>query len=78
MPLRRYISIEMRTNFASGAGGVQLLVDGTTRLTMRGIDMSGVKARQVEAGLLYTDRAGDNATVYVDNLRVTAEGIPAQ
>ncbi len=78
VPLGRYVSIEMRTDFASGAGGVELLVDGTTRLSMRGIDMSGVKARKVEAGLLYTDRAGDNATVYLDNLRVTAEGIPAQ
>ena len=78
VPLGRYVSIEMRTNFASGAGGVELLVDGTTRLRMRGIDMSGVQARKVEAGLLYTDRTRDNATVYVDNLRVTAEGIPAQ
>ncbi len=78
VPRGRYVSIEMRTVFASGAGGVELLVDGTTRLRMRGIDMSGVRARQVEAGLLYTDRARDNATVSLDNVRVTAEGIPAQ
>jgi hypothetical protein len=77
VPLRRYVSIEVRTDFASRTGGVELLVDGVTRLRMRRIDLSGVRARQVEAGLLYTDRTRDNATVLIDDVRVTAEGIPA-
>ncbi|MGE0027296.1 MAG: Ig-like domain-containing protein [Thermoleophilia bacterium] len=78
VPLHRYVAVEMRTDFASRAGGVQLLVDGAPRLTLRGVDMSGVTARKVEAGLLYTGRARDNATISMDNVRVTAEGIPAR
>jgi hypothetical protein len=76
VPLRRYVPIELRTEFGSGAGRAELFVDGTLRLSVKGVDLAGALARRVELGLLYTELPRDNATVSADNVLVTAEGIP--
>ena len=76
VPLRRYVPIELHTEFASGAGRAELFVNGALRLSVKGIDLAGTLARRVELGLLYTELPRDNATVSADNVLVTAEGIP--